>query len=490
MKRALLFSLGLGLALTLLLSACQKSPSEPIVIQKNQDDMIKAATSPDEEPEALPIGERIEAPEHYQCELNGDSIKIGIDADVVIPDLTTVPMFRVEAANFSQDQISTYFRELCGEATMWIVPSELTKADVESEIIRAKNGLAVAQDENDEAMTELYEARLATYQALYASAPDSIEEKRSDGTLSEIAETNPSTGEVVGHYTGIHAVEKLGDRLFGREINVHNNSDRKESIVFAESTSGGGGLGVQLGARVVFNSGTGILPLMYSDVQGLDIDSISEDKLVPNVTVETAKNLVQQVLSQTQTPMKINRITVMRKEDADDAVDAAAYKIECNRIISNFPCAVIDGSAVENSTEMYAPLWFYEHCTFWVNGNGIVGMIWESPLEILDTVVSNCSLMSFDAIKNVISSMLPIMFDYQAKATAATTTELNISKICLELVRITEKNSLNTGLLIPAWRLYGSKSVHAADGGVETTSGCYLTLNAIDGSVIDTTVGY
>jgi len=73
-----------------------------------------------------------------------------------------------------------------------------------------------------------------------------------------------------------------------------------------------------------------------------------------------------------------------------------------------------------------------------------------------------------------------------------TTSKIEISRIELGLMRVLEPNSLDTGVIIPVWDFYG-KNHGEMDGEnwiLDDPNEPYLTVNAIDGSVIDRGAGY
>ena len=71
-------------------------------------------------------------------------------------------------------------------------------------------------------------------------------------------------------------------------------------------------------------------------------------------------------------------------------------------------------------------------------------------------------------------------------------TGYDIQKVVLTLRRIQEQNASDVGLLVPVWDFYGSETIEYS-GEPRTTLERelpILTINAIDGSVIDLTKGY
>jgi hypothetical protein len=70
--------------------------------------------------------------------------------------------------------------------------------------------------------------------------------------------------------------------------------------------------------------------------------------------------------------------------------------------------------------------------------------------------------------------------------------DFEINRVTLSLHRIIEQNSNESGLLVPVWSFYG-KLVTDPDDPVfrsEILGVSFLTINAIDGSIIDLYKGY
>jgi hypothetical protein len=73
------------------------------------------------------------------------------------------------------------------------------------------------------------------------------------------------------------------------------------------------------------------------------------------------------------------------------------------------------------------------------------------------------------------------------------TLQLNVNSVQLGLMRITESNNRDSGVLIPVWNFMGSITIIREDEKPafwEQTSNSLLTINAVDGSIIDRGLGY
>jgi hypothetical protein len=101
-------------------------------------------------------------------------------------------------------------------------------------------------------------------------------------------------------------------------------------------------------------------------------------------------------------------------------------------------------------------------------------------------------MLPFDKIKNVFEKMIIVGNSYYKEYNG----DMDITEARLGLARITAQNDLKSGLLIPVWDFFGTVTTHYEEGGrgrsytIRDTGISWLTINAIDGTVIDRSLGY
>lgn len=129
--------------------------------------------------------------------------------------------------------------------------------------------------------------------------------------------------------------------------------------------------------------------------------------------------------------------------------------------------------------------WPLECIEIRVNDSGIVGFDYNAPLEVTETIVENSNMKSFDEVRGTFEQMVMI-------ANAKTDSEVDgnvaieIDRVVLGYARISEADSYDTGLMVPVWDFQGKVT---DEYGMEYKGGI-MTINAIDGSVIDRSLGY
>ena len=115
-------------------------------------------------------------------------------------------------------------------------------------------------------------------------------------------------------------------------------------------------------------------------------------------------------------------------------------------------------------------------------GDGIVGMRWEAPYSILENVTEDSSLIPFSEVEKIFEKMIALKY-------ANTQSIITIENICFGYARVAEQNRSGSALMVPAWDFFGTISdfngISRSDYGTSL-----ITINAIDGSIIDRGLGY
>ena len=114
-----------------------------------------------------------------------------------------------------------------------------------------------------------------------------------------------------------------------------------------------------------------------------------------------------------------------------------------------------------------------------------MGFDYHAPLEITETVVEGAALKTFEDVKSTFEKMLPVTLAQTEESRIAA-----IDRVRLSYSRISEKDSFDTGLIVPVWSFEGRATAYSEGYPVYEQSGTLLAVNAIDGSVIDADLGY
>ena len=172
------------------------------------------------------------------------------------------------------------------------------------------------------------------------------------------------------------------------------------------------------------------------------------------------------------------------------------YRIDYARTINGVPVTqtIADGGALEDM-DSTMETWSYESLCFYVDKDGIESMTYSNPYTIGNIKTENLNLLSFSEIMKIYEKMMVVTnadnMQYENSRV------YNIDRIVLGYARIYEPSTdAHTGILIPVWDFFGSMTSESEYNG-ETESNTskdpnesFLTINAVDGSIIDRNLGY
>ena len=118
----------------------------------------------------------------------------------------------------------------------------------------------------------------------------------------------------------------------------------------------------------------------------------------------------------------------------------------------------------------------------------IVDWMWNHPDLIVGVMSQDVPLMPFEQIKDIFRQQVKNCYSYLVLDCFET---IKIDKIVLSLMKKDEKDNNKASLVVPVWDFIGTQDsvfFGIKDGGDADYS--FLTINAIDGSIIDRDWGY
>ena len=151
------------------------------------------------------------------------------------------------------------------------------------------------------------------------------------------------------------------------------------------------------------------------------------------------------------------------------------------------------------SEDMYAANLRYETLEIRII-NGIVrNVTLDTPMELVSSEKDNVAVIAFEEVYDLFKDKMQTEFskskffkyeevndpEFQTMLDEAEVV-INTTNISLGLFRVKIKDNSEEYRMIPAWGFYGSIVIDGEDWG----EGNILMINAIDGSVINTDLGY
>ncbi len=519
------------LTAAMLLAACQPTPEQPVVVQKDMQQMIEKgmaestasqtkAPLQEADPIAMPYAKLCEhygVPERYKASITEGNLTINCDVEIELPETVKLPMAKVEAGRFSQEQVYTLFKALCDDKAMYISPELANKEYYEKEIIEAQANLAA---ETDKDSINFYNDLIKSLKEQYEKAPEEIELTPADGTLKTREfqdDTNTIRGNLTELFTTSAPFEEnavlfyvINDAEYEKD-DVHTFIDEygNQQVIAPSSCS-----------RITYERegwntayGPGMQGRILADVTKLSISGGAADNCLLSTTPQQARNTVEALMNETGTDdMVIDSVMLYSNKDAppppevlerwkeegktfeDLRPETHAYVFRLLRKVNGVKVESDSRSSSQTSVDGmdFGKEWYYEWLSIAVDDNGIANLYWEAPLVVTEIITQDTAIRPWSEIQDIFKKMIVIQNEYGANSDTRTTV-FNITRVSLTLRRISERDSYTTGLLVPVWNFFGTRTSQSK-GEEARTVDCedypFLSVNAIDGSVIDIGKGY
>jgi len=470
MKKTISLVLAVVLALGLL-TGCQDTPDTPAVIVKDQEQMLETAANGREN---SALFASLEVPDRFTGEWTGLNGKLTVkaDAEIVLPNADKIPTGRVTSREFTQDDLDIFLRVfLKGQPYYEEVPITKQKAQEMLERFQAmQRGEIPLEGASYEDLPDLIEQ----YAEAVRTAPDENELRLAptsfvdNGYFSEMNGWGTVDGKEV-HLNVIH----WGDAGMNKTaFFIPPYGDWNESYVIPADH-----VGDALPHERIFPS--------FSEDDALRIgDALMAELGLGNV-----------ICDQLQPVFFYNHHYLYGGEDRggwadmdpDELIEGTGYQLQYVRCVNGFPISYTreQGNAVEHEADHDA-VWSYEQIEVCVTADGVVYFSWESPYNEPTVELEDTQLMSFPEITDIFQRMIMVKNSYLEEGDGTT---YYVNRVHLGLMRIKAKDTRGEGLLVPVWDFWGTKDF-AADSGEFVDEQILLTINAIDGTVIDRNLGY
>ena len=459
----------------LVCTGCQKTPEEPIVVGKDQQQMIEKAQGDVSYVTDAPAGvdwrTRLGAPEKYAAKLTsaGGHLMVDVDAPVVLPTVE-MPVVRVSPYLFTDEDVHRYARALLGGDLRCVDPrseNARTRAMWEKEILALKNDLdhweaygSIIWDSYDTKAD--FEKALQQKMAQAANAPERPETSAPTWTWeTPNVWTKDGKQETTDRYMTLLVL----------------NEDDSESLLSIDRASEWG----RCGLRYLRDADSN---LHFSLFDGSWPNELS-------LTREEAQALAEQKLRDMgldhlacvyAASLRVYRGDVIVEGNPYGAYWAFVFTPE----VSGAPMSFTVQTAVEPSE--YNREWRYEQCRVLVDEAGVALLEYDAPCAVEKIEVATATLLPFEKVREIFEKMVLIVnnnADINNSDQRCAVTEVRLS-----LVSVPEQNG-NGGLLVPCWDFLGYPAETANYPPLWRTLGlqphavyCHLTINAIDGSII------
>ncbi len=448
--------------LMLSLCACKATPEKAAVANKTGallEKIAQPAVSDNPMLETLP-----DIWTEAASEENG--VALSINAKIELPDAKAFPVIEVTPHTATLDEAKTYANILMQGQPVYEISPVRMKSDWEPEILqlkaeieRIKNDSTLTEDERQQTLDGL-NGELEYLEGRYNEAPEqrpapvpaSMEFKRETDSLQVFG-----VEAALGQKKPANLTVNISDDGLSNTMMFYNGSDDRYFMdLYADSYAG--------------------MTLTKQDAQAK-----AEDFLKALGADD----------------MRLGYTEVLADVENDMGGDTAVFAQdpEVKKCYVFYYCPVVSGVpatanryfyGLSSGTENYDTVWNAQTIMLYVNDSDVYRMDWYSPEDLGQALNENIELMDFEDIKSI---FLQQMFYQRSWVMPGTEdTAITLEKAILGMMRVRLQE--NKYVYLPVWDFIGDWT-YLMDG---VTVGMYdvsfLTVNAVDGSVINRAIGY
>ncbi|MCI8484423.1 MAG: hypothetical protein HFH41_08800 [Lachnospiraceae bacterium] len=527
-----------------ILSGCQETPKNSIVKQKSADNIKNyesvedAETSQEnQDPEKDKnstknqdaakdendiknqdaqekegkINKMVQAPKTYKnrAEYEEGTLIIDTDAEIILPNVDSMNTYHVSAKEADQEMIDQITQIFFAGAKFYhgYDYNDWTKEDYQKDLTMLKKYKSEGNldpfhwgTNDDGELAFDIDAAIADDEMHLETAPDEIEKKEVIPSFGlEWIDTSSGEPQTKVDDDMFYGIAETDHGVYG--YNIYNQDQSSADVRILIQTQGEGKQNFREFNRTGWKDGRYALDREYLPNDGRDAThAIPEDtiKSFLKISYEDAEKIATEKIDQLGWNWKISGWDYsiysssynIQKED----IQNAGYIFYFNRVLDEAPITFTDtyGGSLEDHDSTLIP-WSYERCEVIVGNNGIEKVEIYNPYHIDGIQTENVKLMDFDSIIKIYEQMMEIsnadMMNYYDKMLYHTT------RITLGYSRIYDPTTDSTsGIIVPVWDFFGGFDAECEDY-TEKNSGehskeSFLTINAIDGTVIDRSLGY
>lgn len=490
----------LGMALCLLsltLAGCQDSAQtqEEIVTPKQEESQEGQDAEPlpegggtqetdqadDEGTVAGAIADQVKAPESYSWESGDGMVSVKVDAPIVIPQGEGFKTWRVQSRVFTQEDYDRVSQTLLGGAELW---------NRDEELMEGSHGFTAA--EIDARIAEL-EARKEenAKQGIEATVKEGSKDKSLDEQIEEwrrLKENAPEEPSLVA----VPAVVSY----------TESTEYEEENWLYGTASVDGRDFFVSLDNN------------LRDDWRWINFEVRCEEansnfiNIADGTSVAAAELPKEEIKGMAQEAMEAMGFTdfavageeffssfsgVEREESTIAQVDQVGYGVYFTRLLEGIPVTYTHagGNSMEEDVDVS---WPYENIWLIYTKGGFANFQWIDPYQIEKESDEYVFLLPWSEIQGIFEEMLVKKYEDFFAENKGVKVSFDINEVRLGYMRVIEKGNVFEGRMVPVWDFFGSETINYPDMSEPYMLGgpyeSWLTINAMDGTIIDRELGY
>lgn len=475
------------------LSACKEPPKEQVVVYKGSNELEKKIL--DSQPEE----KRYFAPEQWNDIYNlNDQITITIDAAIKIPTTSKFPVMIISPKEITQDDADKFINALFGNAPIFdastsdIITKEQRIKDIQDFMsfmsdVKSEDSVLYINMGGDSGVKE----EVRKLQAELSTLPDSIEAIPSDTRfktkhwdddeeLSGFKTINIITDYETDSPPSIFITKNESNKMNQYIYNNFTSSDAAPTELYSEKFNKAKGLSTTKEHAI---------QLANDILAKLELKDMVLDTIAISPTVTSNSSYSSKPLSETN-PYVYSLFFMRKIGDVPWTYTTTMYSLGINH-----------GNLEKMEENQYRESWTDESIVITVDDSGVSSLEYNAPTKINGVLAENSELLDFETIKSKFIEQIGRIYQ-PAPDEGIIKREFHINEIRLGYAKVARQDTMDEYLLVPAWDFFGSDRTFFSTDFVDSNfdeynsyreeifKQSYLTINAIDGSIINRGYGY
>lgn len=424
-------------------TACQPTPEEDVIVGKNNNnlDSIIGGT-----PAPAINTETMQQHETWQEQLSGNNVTINIDAGITFPQVVQFPVVEIAPIYFTEDDAWKIIQVFFKDNAVYYDEPLFTKEVLEAQIVTLKQMLSEIENgtmpDYEEGEEDQINDQIEYYTELLQTAPSEDDEPQAIDDLS-------------------FKKQYEGAEVISVSTNIGSN-------------------GSPATLRISRNESAYVSGIYFSNFPDTLTTTITTENNM-EMTLDEAVSLVQSTMND----LGIGDM-ILAESSIEGSTQEQVYVLNYIKSINGIGVSSYQTHMMtqqeEGEDNVYAPFLAPEQVTIYINDAGILGFSLTNALEMGDVINENVKILSIDEVKDIFREQ--VFYNYYAFDNNLLT--IDIERIELGYFVQSVKDQQGVFRAIPVWDFLASEQAYEGD----TYTYSVLTINAIDGSIIDRGLGY
>ena len=443
--------------------SCQSTPESASVDNKNNDIKTKLDETTQVTNEKVFLKDA-SFPEHVEDELELKNTTISIDANINTPDSTTLMCAEFIPMAITQewsDSLIGHFADI--NQLQKRTSNERLKEDYENEIISLKELIFTCENDWDSIKyKDPYRDYTNENDAISAFEEQII-------MMQELMQEAPSEYQYVPISSELKPIEDSNSQGIVAYVDISTDGNPKYAHI------------------VVTGSENETASFTYENVVESTQSAENmqwDDQSLPSL--DEARAIAQKEAALLGIG-DISLSSYSTRAQIKDGKEAPYYSLVFNKEYNGVPLEKYTDIFSLESVEEYASPLHEEMVFIGVDNTGVISLSWFGIKEQINIIEEDVAILEFDYIWDIFNQKIQQRIFLEGKEL-----QIDISNINLSLMLIRDKDS-SSFISVPVWNFTGYHYDKNKEGETEDLSGgmwTYLTINAIDGTVINSGLGY